>query len=699
MQGDLVNRLTNKKGKIPLPPQSIFSPSSYKLFGYSFLILFFELALIRFIPSNIRITAYFINLVLVAAFLGMGIGMLRVKRGKDLTQFFLPLLLLLTGACVYFSNILVVAPQSEEALYAIYHDLSPHSREWGMVPVVCVIFTLSALPFVALGNAMGREFKNFPALHAYAINTAGSLAGLLAFSILSYFSTPPLFWFGLGGLLFLLLARKQQNPIISILCLGLIFYLVQNLHQKDHEIWSPYYKINHYQKPAVTSINVNGSIHQYIINFSPPLAPQKNISALIKQDYQLPYRFAKSWEDVLILGAGSGNDVHLVLEQGAKNVDAVEIDRAIWKLGKDLNYHKPYDDPRVQVFIDDARAFLKKSKKKYDVIILGTLDSQTLLSGMSSIRLDNYIYTAEAFRSIQEHLKTEGIIILYHMSPSSFIPLKLSKILMDIFGVHPLIHFEKEHRNFNFTFVAGSNAEGVNDFGYFFPELKNDSEIAESLVSPPTDDWPYLYLGHPGIPSHYLQAGGILFLISLISIIFAAGRKNIKNPDWTLFLLGASFLLLETKSVTEMSLLFGSTWQVNILVFASILMLIFAANLFILRKGPFDKTRIFFALFISIGVSYAIPTHSLLALPLAGQWIAGALITAVPLFFAGMLFSQIFENRQEPTTSLGYNLMGAICGGLLEYSSMAFGTKNLYLLALVLYILAFLVHGREKGTS
>ena len=682
-----------------MQPQSIFSPSSYKLFGYSFLILFFELALIRFIPSNVRIIAYFINLVLVAAFLGMGVGMLRVKWKRNLTQFFPPLLLLLTGACVYFSNIMVAAPRTGEALYAIYADLSPHSREWGMVPVVSIFFTLSTLPFIALGYAMGREFKNFPALHAYAINAAGSLAGLLAFSLLSYFSTPPLFWFGLGGLLFLLLAGKQQNFVVSVLCLGLIFYLVQNLHQKDHEIWSPYYKINHYQNPHFTSINVNGSLHQYMVNFSPPPGSNRTIADQVKQDYQLPYRFAKSWEDVLILGAGSGNDVHLVLEQGAKNIDAVEIDRAIWKLGKELNYQKPYDDPRVQVYIDDARAFLKKTKKKYDVIILGTLDSQTLLSGMSSIRLDNYIYTSEAFRSVREHLKPEGIIILYHMSMNTDIPLKLSKILMDIFGVHPLIHFEKEHRHFNFTLVAGSKAEDINDFRYFFAELKSNDQIIADLVTPPTDDWPYLYLDRPEIPTHYLQAGGFIFLISVVLIIFAAGRKNIKNPDWTLFLLGASFLLLETKSVTEMSLLFGSTWQVNVLVFSAILMLIFGANLFILRKGPFDKTRIFFGLFIAIGISYAVPTHSLLALPLAGQWIAGALVTALPLFFAGMLFSQIFEKRQEPTTSLGYNLIGAICGGLLEYSSMALGTKNLYLLALVLYILAFLVHGREKGIT
>jgi len=67
--------------------------------------------------------------------------------------------------------------------------------------------------------------------------------------------------------------------------------------------------------------------------------------------------------------------------------------------------------------------------------------------------------------------------------------------------------------------------------------------------------------------------------------------------------------------------------------------------------------------------------------------------------FCGNVVFANFEKRQEPTTSLGYNLIGAICGELLEYSSMALGTKNLYLLALVLYILAFLVHGREKGIT
>lgn len=676
--------------------KSILSAPTFRLFGFSFLILFFELILIRFIPSNVRITAYFVNLVLISAFLGMGIGLILVKKNRNYYQYFFPFLLLLIGACFYFKNILITGNNTEEEFFAIYYDLSPKSREWGMVPVVSIFFFLSALPFVALGNAMGKEFNKFSALIAYAINTAGSLTGLLVFSLFSYLSSPPVIWFAFGGFIYILIGESKKQKLYSLVFLLLILFFVQSFYQKDHEIWSPYYKINHYQNQDIASINVNGSLHQHMINFFPPTLSQKDQADRLKRDYILPFRFVKKWDDVLILGSGSGNDVYMVLEQQAKNIDAVEIDRAIWKFGKDKNYQKPYDDPRVSVSIDDARAFLKKTEKKYDVIILGTLDSQTLLSGMSSIRLDNYIYTLEAFRSVKEHLKPEGIVILYHMSQNKTIPFKLAKIIMDVFGSHPLIHFEKDHRLFNFTLVAGAKEKPIGEFGYSFPALTSKDKTITNLVSVPTDDWPYLYLDKPGIPTHYLQIGGIIFLVSLVTIIISVGRKDIKKPDWTLFLFGASFLLLETKSVTEMSLLFGSTWQVNVLVFAAILTLIFAANLLILQYGPFNKTKLFFGLFIFIGISYAIPIHSILGFPLIGQWTVGALITAVPLFFAGLLFSEIFKNRPEPTVSLGYNLMGAICGGLLEYSSMALGTKSLYLLALVIYILAFLVHGREK---
>ncbi|MZH45834.1 MAG: hypothetical protein F3739_02150 [Nitrospinae bacterium] len=112
------------------------------------------------------------------------------------------------------------------------------------------------------------------------------------------------------------------------------------------------------------------------------------------------------------------------------------------------------------------------------------------------------------------------------MSLSKNIPIKLAKVLMDVFGEHPLMHFEDKYLLFNFTFVAGSRGQTVEDFTYFFKEIKDKSA---DFISSPTDDWPYLYLDRPGIPSHYLKAGGILLLISLISVYAATGRKSIKK--------------------------------------------------------------------------------------------------------------------------------------------------------------------------
>ena len=49
-----------------------------------------------------------------------------------------------------------------------------------------------------------------------------------------------------------------------------------------------------------------------------------------------------------------------------------------------------------------------------------------------------------------------------------------------------------------------------------------------------------------------------------------------------MFFLGAGFMLLETKSVVHMALLFGSTWMVNSIVFFAILVMILCSNLFVL---------------------------------------------------------------------------------------------------------------------
>jgi SAM-dependent methyltransferase len=670
--------------------------SGYRLFGYSFLILFLELALIRFIPSNVRMAAYFINLVLVAAFLGMGSGLLLQYRKKDFVFLFPPILLGLFLVSAFFGNVVVQAEQGgSEFLWPSYYDFSPASKKWGIVPVISILFLFSTLVFIPLGQGMGREFGKFQPLKAYSINVAGSLIGIGAFALLSQALTGPLVWFVIAGLVFLLLCSNKKEAVSLLVCLPVVLFLVFQSKQ-DNEVWSPYYKIDALLNPPAITVNVNGSFHQHIMNFSDEILAQSEYTKKVLSDFKRPYNLLNSFDDVLILGAGTGNDVAVALAKGAKHVDAVEIDPEILKLGKAKHFQKPYADKRVDTYVDDARAFLKKSDKKYDLIIIGTLDSQTLLSGMTSVRLDNYVYTVESFRSIRDHLKPDGALVLYHMSSEQYIVYKIYAALAEAFDYPPMMNINEPPHLFNITLIAGNEPwkkELPEEFRSQFSVYDFSGE--ENFVYiPPTDDWPYLFIKNPGIPDHYWKVAAIVVVFTLLLGGGAIGRKDIRKFDGALFFLGAGFLLLETKSVTEMSLLFGSTWQVNILVFSSVLILVLLANLTAIKFKNIPLDKLFLGLFLSILVSYFVPVSSLLDFPIVGQWVLGGIQVALPLYFSSLIFATIFKTRQQATLALGYNLIGSIMGGLLEYSSMAWGTKSLYLTALVMYFLAYV---KSKG--
>src|SRR5258705_2155374 len=100
--------------------------------------------------------------------------------------------------------------------------------------------------------------------------------------------------------------------------------------------------------------------------------------------YALPHLLNRDagkapFENVLIIGAGSGNDVSRALQWGAKHVDAVEIDPVIKHLGERDHPNKPYDDPRVTVHLDDGRHFLRTAPDRhYDLVVYALVDSLVL---------------------------------------------------------------------------------------------------------------------------------------------------------------------------------------------------------------------------------------------------------------------------------------------------------------------------------
>ena len=118
--------------------------------------LFQELAFIRWIPAEVRVAAYFPNLILIAAFLGLGVGSLR-GRARSLLALW-PLTLVLTVGCtVLMSGIAFTAEGISEHLWLLYEDLGEGARVVdGIRLPILAIFALVTASFVPLGQVIGK---------------------------------------------------------------------------------------------------------------------------------------------------------------------------------------------------------------------------------------------------------------------------------------------------------------------------------------------------------------------------------------------------------------------------------------------------------------------------------------------------------------------------------------------------------------
>ena len=160
--------------------------------------------------------------------------------------------------------------------------------------------------------------------------------------------------------------------------------------------------------------------------------------------YSLPHLLNRDaggapFEEVLVIGAGSGNDVAAALHYGAKHVDAVEIDPAIFNLGKRDHPNIPYADPRVTVHIDDGRSFLRRTQTRYDLVIYALVDSLVLHSGYSTVRLESFLFTREAFEDIKARLKPNGVFAAYNAYRQGWVVGRLQTMMTAVFGDRPLV--------------------------------------------------------------------------------------------------------------------------------------------------------------------------------------------------------------------------------------------------------------------
>ena len=715
------------------------------LFLISFLILFFELACIRWFGSTVVYLTFFTNIVLLATFLGMSVGCLAASGRRDWTKAVIPLLLLAVvtacGVWYLFTHVVPyrinVGGQGSPQQVYFGTEYTGKNLSQFFVPIELlagVFFTLIALVFVGMGQVMGRAFDDAPdRLVAYIGNIGGSLAGIAAFALASYFRTPPLLWFAIALILWWYFLKRrtllQCSGLLAILLLigftgRYISISAPGQTAASHILsWSPYYKIM-YTRPA-RLIETNNIGYQTMVSVQDS-GPAYDLLHLLNRDAG-----GKPFEDVLIIGAGSGNDVQAALENGAKHIDAVEIDPQILDIGKADHPNHPYSDPRVTVHIDDGRSFLRKTTRKYDLVVYALVDSLVLHSGYSSLRLESFLFTQQAFDDIAARLKPNGVFAAYNFFRQGWIVGRIDKMVEAAFATRPLVFslpyveaIRPGDPQSNNTFVLAShNAPRMaaiahafqqqqsfwinqrpalntplNGFGPQPPSGPESSardwhRIAPATVDTlgidrlPSDDWPFLYLREAKIPSLNLRSMALIAVLSLV-ILYAFAPVRRVHPNWQMFFLGAGFMLLETKGVVHMALLFGSTWLVNSVVFFAILVMILASNLYVLVLKPQKLWPYYVLLSAALLVNILVPMSRFLALPGWGKVAVSCAVIFVPIFFAGIIFGASFRDSRQPDVDFGSNIAGAILGGLAENLSLMVGFNYLLIIALAFYLLS-----------
>ncbi len=648
---------------------------SVRLVLASALMLFLELVLIRWLGANVVHLGYFTNFVLLGSFLGIGLGFVRASRRPEPPLWPAVVLLLMTAAVFVFP--VGINRTDSDVLYFTNVEVTGPPM-WLSLPL---LFIAVALVMVGPADLVAREFQKLAPLTAYRWDLVGSLIGIASFTGLAFAGVGAAIWGVVVALVWLALSGPRPSVVTAASLLAFAAILIMQASTVGLS-WSPYSKLTLEEIPGGTLVSANGVPHQAIQTIETKLANEPQ--------YGLPYdRVATNpLGDVLIVGAGTGNDVAIALDRGATSVTAVEIDPKLLDLGEELHPDHPYDDPRVTTVNDDGRAFLERTDQSFDLILFALPDSLTLVNGAGGVRLESYLFTQEAMDAAHERLTPTGGFAMYNYYRENWLIDRLSATVATAFGHEPCIDRIGDAQG---QAVLSANVD------FALQRCANTSDpISADAPAPAHDDRPFVYVKDRSIPPFYLLAVGVVILISLgMTRLFSGGRLSV-FPYRDLFFMGTAFLLLETKSVTTFALLFGTTWLVNAIVFAGILLTVLLAVEVTARIRTPRLAVVYALLGLSLVIAYVVPNTWILGLPVIPRALVACALAFAPIFFANIAFAKRFADSSSSTDAFAVNVLGAMVGGCMEYLALITGYRALLIVVGLLYLAAFLLRPKES---
>ena len=697
--------------------QQTKSTSTWRLFLMSSAGLYLEMVLIRWLGTEVKIFAFFQNLTLIVCFLGFGVGCFTSAKRAGLW----PSLAATTGLisivalpfrtwhAFLMAMSSVLSYSSDAALWGGIAHLDKHTYAVAFIMyllVMMVFLFLLCVAMIPIGRWVGYYLESASnTVTAYSVNLFGSLIGIWLLAILAYFCLSPSWWFAAAFLLIVVAQPFSWRTYLVAAAFLAVTLIALRQFDVGQVFWSPYQKLSVLNKGnSQYGINVNNEGYMTIANGTPSYLSQNPYleSQYLNSSYDSPFRFVQHVGRVLVVGSGAGNDVAAALRHGADHVDAVEIDPVVASIGRRLHPEHPYSSPKVSFINNDARNFMRQCKGKYDVIIFALLDSHTEFSGYSNMRVDNYVYTQESLEKAKQLLTDDGVLMLKFevRPPWTWIGQRFYSMLTQVFNRQPVAYHAGIIEMFSSATVFLESKSSA-----LWARAQDPPNSAFIAARPPdfelttvgapcstSDDWPYIYHYGHSIPRAYYSISIVVLLIALYLVGPLIRPKE--SSTWQFFLLGAGFLLMETQLVSRLGLYFGTTWVVNCVALTGILAVLLAANMWVRRHRPGKLQHYYVVLCGMLIVDYMVPWYRI---PGSGT-LVGILVCfayCVPIFFAGIIFTENFRREAGSSWAFGANMLGAVAGGLAQNLSFIFGMKALLLISALVYCLAAIVQRKK----
>ena len=171
------------------------------------------------------------------------------------------------------------------------------------------------------------------------------------------------------------------------------------------------------------------------------------------------------------------------------------------------------------------------------------------------------------------------------------------------------------------------------------------------------------------------------------------------RPLVPFFVLGAGFMILETKAITQFALIWGSTWVVASATIASVLVMAALGAWLASRLPRINPWAVGVPLFALLALAYALPIGTVSFGSLAAETAFYSLLTFSPVLLAGLLFSGSLKQTDNVAFAYGANLLGAMLGGVGEYLALVTGYRVLLVAIALCYLVAIVLYPRERKAA